>query len=242
MTKIYNRILFIPLFFIISCSFEPNEQKQNLASNDSTIEAKVVSSYDNSATDSLFNSSLLKKKPADNKFIVGEFDGVKGIDTIFQTVYSGKTSTVVDSVVCRSNGRDVYMDWGYAENITTKLSINNNPSLTIGKDLCASFSFLVNIGDVNNDGVDEVAFVADYFDFSNLNSMNIYSVCNGEWSKCFSFSVNEMYMAQNDKVNEIEGVLEKRNGEWFYADYDEFLKGDTEEMPFKKLVIEKCPK
>ena len=50
-------------------------------------------------------------------------------------------------------------------------------------------SYLKNEGDLNGDGTDEVSYVIDYADFSNLNSWHIVTYKNKEWEEIYKFSI-----------------------------------------------------
>lgn len=48
---------------------------------------------------------------------------------------------------------------------------------------------LINLGDNNNDGKDEVAVVPDLPDYSN--TCHIYTLCSHHWTELKMFSINE---------------------------------------------------
>lgn len=50
-------------------------------------------------------------------------------------------------------------------------------------------SYLKNEGDLNGDGTDEVSYVIDYADFSNLNSWHIVNYKNKEWKEIYTFPI-----------------------------------------------------
>ena len=50
-------------------------------------------------------------------------------------------------------------------------------------------SYLKNEGDLNGDGTDEVSYVIDYADFSNLNSWYIVTYKNGKWQELYQFPI-----------------------------------------------------
>ena len=104
---------------------------------------------------------------------------------------------------------------------------------------------LINIGDNNHDGKDEIAFVVDNCDFSSLNSCNIYTICRNKWTELKSFGVNEFafdYTTNEEPVfNEIPGFLEKHNGQWMFKDYyQEFFDTIEGNTKFAKLKLYKC--
>lgn len=94
---------------------------------------------------------------------------------------------------------------------------------------------LINIGDNNKNELDEIALVIDYFDFSQLNSCNVYEYNENRWKNLFNFEIHEMafYLPYNE--NEIRDFLIQKNGKWYYRDYQKsILTGN--ENDFKPLT------
>lgn len=50
-------------------------------------------------------------------------------------------------------------------------------------------SYLKNEGDLNGDGTDEVSYVIDYADFSNLNTWHIVTYKNRKWQELYQFPI-----------------------------------------------------
>ena len=50
---------------------------------------------------------------------------------------------------------------------------------------------LINIGDNNSNGIEEIALVKNYFDFSNLNTCLIYEYDNNKWNLLFYYEIHE---------------------------------------------------
>lgn len=145
------------------------------------------------------NSTVLKT--ADNKiklyklykhFIVGDFDGDKKEDTIFQHNYSRLTRAEIDSSADPfQNEWDTVVKWFNDQDADLYLTLNKNKQDTLHLGTAQGLYCLINIGDNNADGRDEIAFVVDYFDFSRVNSCKIYTLCNTKWTLLKQFGVNE---------------------------------------------------
>ncbi len=58
-----------------------------------------------------------------------------------------------------------------------------------GNDDAFGFSFLKNEGDLNGDGTDEISYVVDWADWSNLNTMHVATCKDGTWVELYSFSI-----------------------------------------------------
>ncbi|MCL9805778.1 hypothetical protein NAT51_12585 [Flavobacterium amniphilum] len=50
-------------------------------------------------------------------------------------------------------------------------------------------SYLKNEGDLNGDGTDEISYVINYADYSNLNSWHIATYKNNQWTEIYSFDI-----------------------------------------------------
>ena len=105
-------------------------------------------------------------------------------------------------------------------------------------------AYLINMGDLNQDGGDEVAFVIDHADFSNLNSCQIWSFCGGNWNKVFHFGIHEGSLYSEEDVSKgIPEYLIQRNGVWYYLDYykqESHYSERTGEYELWHLELEPC--
>ena len=157
-------------------------------------------------------------------FVVGDFDGDKKMDTIFQHNYSRLTKNEIDnSADPLQNEWDTVVKWFFDQDADLYLTFNKNNQDTLHLGTAQGLYCLINIGDNNDDGKDEVAFVIDYLDFSRLNSCKIYSFCNDKWILLKQFGIFEgSFDFTSDKAptfDNIKDYLEKQNGEWVYRDY-----------------------
>lgn len=160
----------------------------------------------------------------DNDSITGDFDGNKKPDTISTYFYSSVLQHEIDSV---PDFEDYYEIQPWLNERDVKLYItsrNKKDTFKIARLALGLYTFS-NIGDINNDGKDELALVVDYADWSNMNSCRIYTKCNESWKEIHSFYIHELFYAY-DSLNPIAfpldfipGHLEKIKGKWHYMDY-----------------------
>ena len=148
-------------------------------------------------------------------FVVGDFDGDGVQDTVFQHNYSRfKKTEIVWSPEPSQNEWDVVIKWFYDHDADVYLSLNGKDTLHLGA--AQGLYCLINTGDNNADGKDEIAFVIDYLDFSRINSCKIYSFCNGQWALLKQFEVYEdAFDLISDAMPTFDCItdhLEKRNG------------------------------
>jgi hypothetical protein len=126
-----------------------------------------------------------------------------------------------------------------------RLTINNNKTDTLHLGTAHGLYCLINIGDNNADGKDEIALVIDRLDFSRVNSCQIYSICNNKWTLLKQFSIHEgsfdFTTDKAPKFDNIKDFLEKQNGKWVYKDY---LQDDYERLEdvgkMMTLKLDRC--
>jgi hypothetical protein len=193
----------------------------------------------------------LKFEKLNKLFVVGNFDG-NGIDTLFLHHYSNLTKTEIDSFPYPSD----LDDWGdfiscfNDQAIESYLALNqkNKDTLHLGNTI--GLYCLINIGDNNSDGKDEIALVVNHLDFSRVNSCKIYTLCKNQWTLLKEFGIHEDAFDFNSPDNEmtdppvfyeIKAYLENHGGQWYYRDYHkegyESLE-DAEKM--ERLKLGKC--
>lgn len=175
-------------------------------------------------TDSKVNDNKIIFHKLEKRFVVGNFDGEGKQDTIFQHNYSRFTKTEIEySADPFQNEWDTVVKWFYDQDANVYLTINKSNLDTLYLGTAQGLYCLINIGDNNADGKDEIAFVVDYLDFSRVNSCKIFSLCNDKWTLLKKFGVHEdAFNFTSDKApifNNIKDFLERQKGKWVYKDY-----------------------
>ena len=195
-------------------------------------------------TDTSINKIKLHK--LEKLFLLGDFDGDKKQDTIFQHNYSRLAKTEIEnSPDPLQNDWDTVVKWFNNQDADLFLTYNTNNHDTLRLGAAQGLYCLLNIGDNNADEKDEIALVIDYLDFSEVNSCKIYSLCNKKWLLLKQFSILESSFdfATNTApiFNNIKDFLEKRNGKWVYKDYlQESYETQETDKKMMELKIEKC--
>jgi len=178
--------------------------------------------------------------------VIGDFDGDGKEDTIFQhnfsKLYNREIDSSADPLQVNTSNRDNVIKWFYGQESDVYLTINHSSNDTLHLGTAQGLYCLLNIGDNNSDGKDEVAFVVDYCDYSQANNCKIYTLCKGKWNELQQYAVHEDAFAfssdTSPRFKGIKGYLENRNGNWFYLDYDkDILKGNEKMTPLK---LNKC--
>ncbi|MEI7508397.1 MAG: hypothetical protein WCJ62_02925 [Flavobacterium sp.] len=186
----------------------------------------------------------VKDEKLESKSIIGDFDGDKKTDTLFEIHTSGNNNKIITEVPSIDD-YDNLVDYYFKNSIRTTLKSSNNKINNL--DLGTSFGIycLINIGDNNNDKKDEIALVIDYCDYSSLKSCVIYSLCNNDWQIIKHFTINENSFDHKEgetlESNKILKYLEKKEGKWYYADALEVFKSNDTLFKMKRLKIKNCP-
>jgi len=168
-------------------------------------------------------------------FVTGDFDGDGTKDTLFQHNFSRLTGTEIEfSADPFQNEWDTVVYWFFRQESDVYLALNKTKRDTLHLGPAQGLYCLINVGDNNADGKDEIAFVIDHLDFSNVNSCRIYSLCKGKWTELQQFGIHEgsfSYTSDEPPVfREIEEFLEKQNGRWLYKDYSKNDYESAEEV------------
>lgn len=157
-------------------------------------------------------------------FVVGNFDGDGKQDSVFEHHFSGLTQTEIDSAPDPFQHEwDTVINWFYRQQEDTYLLLNHPQNDTLHLGTTQGIYCLLNIGDNNADGKDEIAFVTDYLDLSRVNSCKIYTLCKHKWTLLKEFGIHEdaFNFTGNDVpvFTDIKDYLVKQNGKWVYMDY-----------------------
>ena len=210
-------------------------------------------SCNNQTQKSVDNSTVPKQ--TDNKikfhqlkklFVVGDFDGDEKQDTVFQHNYSRLTQTEIEYAADPfQNEWDSVVKWFYDQDANLYLTVNKSSQDTLHLGTAQGLYCLINIGDNNADGKDEIACVIDYLDFSRVNSCRIYSLCKDKWTLLKQFGIHEeSFDFTSDKAPIFENIkefLEYQNNKWVYKDYSQVGYDNPEDSgKMMTLKLDKC--
>jgi hypothetical protein len=233
MQKLFTIVFFSSL--IISCKKENKDNK--------LIQIKEKNEIQNTSTDTILSEE--ENFESKENVISGFFFDKKKIDTLDIKTFSAKENKYLDSISSdKIEDQEKKIDYIFDNEIELHLTSKSKTPLKFEPAL--SFFFIKNIGDNNNDGLDEIALVPNYADESNLNSCKIYQHCNSQWQELFSFSINEMSFYFEDEKeglkyeNSIKDYFEKRNSKWYFFEYTETMDPENDKPIFKKLNLKKC--
>ncbi len=193
---------------------------------------------------SLFSQSF-QMHPLRKLSVKGDFNG----DGTKEILYQGNYSKVINAEIKNApdpsfeNWDDV-VAWFYEQQSDVTLSFKGGRKLHLG--VGQGLYCLINVGDLNKDGRDEIALVVDRCDQSRVNTCFIYSYCKNSWVVLKSFEILEDAFdyvgstAPNFKI--IKDYLELKKGKWYYQDYNKIRYNSSSEaiQKLRRLVISKC--
>lgn len=137
--------------------------------------------------------SELKKK---REFVVGNFRDPKVKDTVFVELIDSKTLKYVPSKL--DPDWDTNLEFLVKRDTKLAFSINGKSYLISDYEQSVGTSLLENLGDLNDDGLDEIGFVQYSVDFSTLNSYYIYHFSKGEFTEALSFGIRDEMLEEKE--------------------------------------------
>lgn len=179
------------------------------------------------------------------KSVAGDFDGDGLTDTVREQLYAPSRQAGIDSVADPfRNEWDSVVTWYHRQGIQSYLSFVEPGRDTLRIGTAQGLYCLLNIGDNNGDGRDEIAFVISRLDYSSLNSCRIYTLCGSHWTELSYFNVHERAFEwpgnTEPRFEEIRGYLERHEGRWYYAANPEHLYEDAGPGRMTPLKIPGC--
>ncbi len=114
------------------------------------------------------------------------------------------------------------------------LVFSDNPQLL-------GLAFLKNEGDLNGDGTDELSFVVNWADWSNLNTWQIYTYQDKKWKSIYSFPIWDWQLPNLPESFNQYGLFGTESKGTISPD-DPIVKEQEEELKNFKGLVEKVKK
>lgn len=236
--------LFFISFLLLSClenkqsekiltngkdSTKVNSPKFNMSRKDSTktnIDTNRLAIKDSTAQEKPKGQGKIIYKKLENDVVIGDFDGDGIRDTLIQKILDKNSKKEIlffpDPF---QNEWETVVKFFYRKSADVILYISNSNLDTLHLGIAMGLYCLLNVGDTNNDGKEEIALVIDQLDYSMVNSCGIYSLCGEQWRLLNSFSIHESAFFFTSKeiprFTHIKGFLEKKGKVWKYIGYNE---------------------
>lgn len=204
----------------------------NQTDNIKTITVDSLSISNNTDTNSL------RKEFGDRYSIIGDFNGDGNKDTVYESYISSMTSK-------ETYKKQDNEDW--ENNIS--LIVKQLPVTRLYTSITKVDTFIVtneaqqiglfhfrNLGDLNEDGKDEIGYAINWADNSNLNHYHIVSIIDNKFKEIFSFKINEMlcYEGSEDLFDNKEFIQKIGNKTIKYKFYSDSATFETGEFKFNK--------
>ena len=153
--------------------------------------------------------------------LAGDFNGDGRTDTIYEVYISGRT------------GKNTNKNFG-SEDYEQEIEkiVANQPICKIRTTIPDIPLYLVtddpqqtgiaefeNLGDLNNDGADEIGYVVRWADFSNINSYHIISLSGNRFKEIYSFPINEAINSEEEYLFVNNSIIQKTGAKTFKHKY-----------------------
>jgi len=185
-------ILFLALTVFLSCNVSTRKTQDKKTSSIDTLQQDISES-----TNAL--EEILKTIPENIKpnfgyrFIIsGDFDGDGKKEKLIEHFVSGLDNKETnkfyeglsdyDQLVALTIKKEPYSFVVSDNKLIDTLHISSGGQLL-------GLSYLKNEGDIDGDGGDEISYVVNWADWSNLNTWRLMSYKNGKWIELYSFDI-----------------------------------------------------
>lgn len=192
----YPSFFIFTLLLLFSCNWD--QENKSLTSNDSLPQDATFIPQVNA--DSL-RAEILKTLPADYKtifgyrFIIqGDFNGDGKKETLTEHYASSADGKETNKFYDSTINEDQFMALIHQKLSYVYLSCSDKKIDTLDLEAgeqVLGIAYLKNEGDLDGDGGDEISFVRDWADWSNMNSVSIYTLKKGLWKEYISFEIHE---------------------------------------------------
>ena len=177
------------------------------------------------------SEKLIVSKLDERYSIVGDFNGDKIDDTIFESYQNSETKKEINKI-------HDSLDWDNDLELTVKnkpISILYSNDKSIDKLITSNHSqqkgvyLFSNLGDINEDGKDEFGYAIDWADFSSSNTYHIMTLDKNKFVEIFSFPIHEtMSIIPENQFDSEKLILKvsKKTIKYKFADMED---GDIKE-------------
>lgn len=176
--------------------------------------------------------------------IIGDFDGDGHKERLIEHYYSGvqnrETNKFYDSLndydqLVEATSKDKTLSFVTSDNKTIDTLLISSDGKSFG------LAYLKNEGDLNGDGTDEVSYVTNWADWSNLNTWHIMTYKNKKWQELYHFSIWDWQLPDLPGVINDYGMFGRQN-EIIYTKKDSITKGLEKELADFKGLVKKLGK
>ncbi len=184
------------------------------------------------------DTNSFHKEFGDRYSIVGDFNGDRKVDTVFESYISSLTNKETykkQNTVDWENNLDLIIKKLPVTRLYASIPTVDTFIVTKEAQQIGLFHFR-NLGDLNEDGKDEIGYAINWSDNSNLNHYHIVSIINNKFKEIFSFNINEMfcYESSEELFDNKEFIQKIGNKTIKYKFYSDSATNNTGEYKFSK--------
>ena len=184
------------------------------------------------------DTNSFHKEFGDRYSIVGDFNGDRKVDTVFESYISSLTNKETykkQNTVDWENNLDLIIKKLPVTRLYASIPTVDTFIVTKEAQQIGLFHFR-NLGDLNEDGKDEIGYAINWSDNSNLNHYHIVSIINNKFKEIFSFNINEMfcYEGSEELFDNKEFIQKIGNKTIKYKFYSDSATNNTGEYKFSK--------
>ena len=184
------------------------------------------------------DTNSFHKEFGDRYSIVGDFNGDRKVDTVFESYISSLTNKVTykkQNTVDWENNLDLIIKKLPVTRLYASIPRVDTFIVTKEAQQIGLFHFR-NLGDLNEDGKDEIGYAINWLDNSNLNHYHIVSIIDNKFKEIFSFNINEMfcYEGSEELFDNKEFIQKIGNKTIKYKFYSDSATNDTGKYKFSK--------
>jgi hypothetical protein len=219
-----NNVTIPILVTCILCSCRNISKETNKETNNGTV-------------DSTTRRGTVTGRPintGDRLKISGDFDGDGIIDTVHESYISSLTGRETYKTMDSTDiERNIELTIANKPEARIYSTINLADTFTLTKEAQQSGIFgFENLGDLNNEKGDELGYIIDWTDFSNMNSYHILTMSKDKkWKELFNFPINESVNFEDENLFKNKSlILKEGNGiikYKFYSDTASVEEGRT---------------
>jgi len=177
-----KKTMLIAISVIVSVVFVATSCKQTKSQSQIAMITEEVSS-----------DSVKIKEVFGYRFVItGDFDGDGKREQLIEHYFSLRDNKETNKFYEGLEDYDDAIELAVEKNTYVFLSSDNSliDTLRIIKGgQVFGISYLKNEGDIDGDGGDEISYVVDWADWSNLNTWHIMTFKNGKWKELYSFPI-----------------------------------------------------
>ena len=184
------------------------------------------------------DTNSFHKEFGDRYSIVGDFNGDRKVDTVFESYISSLTNKETykkQNTVDWENNLDLIIKKLPVTRLYASIPKVDTFIVTKEAQQIGLFHFR-NLGDLNEDGKDEIGYAINWSDNSNLNHYHIVSIIDNKFKEIFSFNINEMFCYEGSEglFDNKEFIQKIGNKTIKYKFYSDSATNNTGEYKFSK--------